>query len=49
VTISRAFDFSRFKLDRPTESLTMIAALLNMQAHPEGRRVYLTPRRAPAS
>jgi transmembrane sensor len=39
----------RFKLDRPTESLTMIAALLDMQAHPEGRRVYLTPRRAPAS
>jgi transmembrane sensor len=39
----------RFKLDRPTESLTMIAALLDMQAHPEGRRVYLTPRRTPAS
>ncbi|WP_454717269.1 FecR family protein [Caulobacter segnis] len=39
----------RFKLDRPTESLTMIAALLDMKAHPEGRRVYLTPRRAPAS
>ncbi len=39
----------RFKLDRPTESLTMIAALLDMQAHPEGRRVYLTPRRSPAS
>ncbi|NQE60904.1 FecR domain-containing protein [Caulobacter sp. RHG1] len=36
----------RFKLDRPTESLTMIAALLDMQARPEGARVYLTPRRA---
>lgn len=39
----------RFKLDRPSESLAMIAALLDMQAHPEGRRVYLTPRRAPAT
>ncbi len=36
----------RFKLDRPTESLTMIGALLDMQARPEGARVYLTPRRA---
>lgn len=34
----------RFKLDRPVESLTMIAALLDMQARPEGQRVYLTPR-----
>lgn len=39
----------RFKLDRPTESLTMIAALLDMKAHPEGRRVYLTPRKEPAT
>ena len=39
----------RFKLDRPTESLTMIAALLDMKAHPEGRRVYLTPRREPGA
>lgn len=39
----------RFKLDRPTESLTMIAALLDMKAHPEGQRVYLTPRRQPAT
>ncbi|PVM83423.1 FecR family protein [Caulobacter endophyticus] len=35
----------RFKLDRPAESLTMIAALLDMQARPEGQRVYLTPRK----
>jgi transmembrane sensor len=36
----------RFKLDRPTESLTMISALLDMQARPEGARVYLTPRQS---
>ncbi|KSB90426.1 Fe2+-dicitrate sensor, membrane component [Caulobacter vibrioides] len=35
----------RFKLNRPAESLTMIAALLDMQARPEGQRVYLTPRK----
>lgn len=35
----------RFKLDRPTESLTMIAALLDMQARPEGKSIYLAPRR----
>lgn len=34
----------RFKLDRPTESLTMISALLDMQARTEGARVYLTPK-----
>jgi transmembrane sensor len=36
----------RFKLDRPAQSLTMIAALLDMQTHAEGPRVYLTPRQA---
>ena len=35
----------RFKLDRPAESLTMLAALLDMRADPDGRRVYLTPKR----
>jgi transmembrane sensor len=39
----------RFKLNRPTESLTMISALLDMQARPEGARIYLTPRRATPS
>lgn len=34
----------RFKLDRPTESLTMISALLDMQTRREGARVYLTPK-----
>jgi transmembrane sensor len=36
----------RFKLDRPAESLTMIAALLDMRADHDGRKVYLTPRQA---
>jgi transmembrane sensor len=36
----------RFKLDRPAESLTMIAALLDMRADRDGRKVYLTPRQA---
>lgn len=36
----------RFKLDRPAESLTMLAALLDMRADPAGRRVYLTPKRS---
>jgi transmembrane sensor len=35
----------RFKLDRPAESLTMLAALLDMRADPAGHRVYLTPKR----
>lgn len=34
----------RFKLDRPAESLAMIAALLDMKADPDGRKVYLSPR-----
>ncbi|MBO9558934.1 MAG: FecR domain-containing protein [Caulobacter sp.] len=34
----------RFKLDRPAESLTMLAALLDMRAASDGRRVYLTPK-----
>ena len=37
----------RFKLDRPAESLAMIAALLDMRADPDGRKVYLSPRQAP--
>lgn len=36
----------RFKLDRPTESLTMISALLDMQTRPEGARIYLAPRQS---
>lgn len=36
----------RFKLNRPTESLTMISALLDIHARPEGARIYLMPRRA---
>ncbi len=36
----------RFKLDRPTESLAMIVALLDMRADPDGRKVYLSPRQA---
>lgn len=36
----------RFKLDRPAESLSMIAALLDMRTDPDGRKVYLTPRQA---
>lgn len=35
----------RFKLDRPAESLTMLAALLDMRTDADGRRVYLTPKR----
>lgn len=38
----------RFKLDRPAESLAMIAALLDMRADQDGRRVYLSPRQAPS-
>jgi transmembrane sensor len=34
----------RFKLDRPAESLAMIAALLDMRTDPDGRKVYLSPR-----
>lgn len=34
----------RFKLDRPTECLAMIAALLDMRTDPDGRKVYLSPR-----
>ncbi|MDG2527230.1 FecR family protein [Caulobacter endophyticus] len=34
----------RFKLDRPAESLSMIAALLEMQPRSEGERIYLAPR-----
>lgn len=37
----------RFKLDRPAESLAMIAALLDMRADPDGRKVYLSPRQQP--
>jgi transmembrane sensor len=36
----------RFKLDRPAESLSMIAALLDMRADADGRKVYLSPRQA---
>jgi len=36
----------RFKLDRPAESLAMIAALLDMRADPDGRKIYLSPRQA---
>ena len=36
----------RFKLDKPAESLSMIAALLDMRADPDGRKVYLSPRQA---
>lgn len=37
----------RFKLDRPAESLAMIAAALDMRADPDGRKVYLSPRQTP--
>jgi transmembrane sensor len=35
----------RFKLDRPAEALTMISALLEMEADRSGDHIYLTPRR----
>lgn len=38
----------RFKLDRPAESLAMIAALLDMRADRDGRKVYLSPRQQTA-
>ncbi len=36
----------RFKLDKPVESLSMIATLLDMRTDPDGRKVYLSPRQA---
>lgn len=33
----------RFQLNRPMESLTMVAALLEMQPRRDGKRIYLTP------
>ena len=38
----------RFKLDRPAESLAMIAALLDMRTDPDGRKIYLSPRQTPS-